>query len=467
MEGRTQPQVNSGTPSETPRTGVRRRYIALPILAVVVIVGLTFGLRWLAFSRAHVRTDDAQVESTIYQISPRVPGHVRIVNVDENDHVRAGQVLAQIDPTDYQVALEQAQAALSQAQSAAAAAHGTVSVTQQTGGAGMSQAAAAVRAAQAQQQVASRNADAAASEVDSAQAAERAAATAVDVARRQVAAAQAVLKSAQADAKAKTDNAARLKSLAGQGAISAQESETAEATAVTAQSAVETAQANLNTAEAGVRQAQDRLRQANAAVVQATQAAAAARAGVGQAQAAVGQAQAAERASQASPTQVGVTRSQAKSAEANVSAAKARVDQARLNLSYTTIKSPIDGVVAQKNVREGQYVQPGQPLFAAVPPNAEYIDANYKETQLAKIKVGDPASFTVDAYPGQTFYGTVSSISPGTGSVFSLLPPENATGNFTKVVQRVPVRILVDWRRSPDRVLRQGMSVIATVSTRR
>jgi hypothetical protein len=107
-------------------------------------------------------------------------------------------------------------------------------------------------------------------------------------------------------------------------------------------------------------------------------------------------------------------------------------EQAKLNLSYTTVKSPIDGVVAQKNVREGQYVQAGQPLFAAVPPNAEYVDANYKETQLAKIEVGDPATFTVDAYPGETFYGTVSSISPGTGSVFSLLPPENATGNFTR-----------------------------------
>jgi membrane fusion protein (multidrug efflux system) len=148
-----------------------------------------------------------------------------------------------------------------------------------------------------------------------------------------------------------------------------------------------------------------------------------------------------------------------------VAAARARLSQSALNLSYVQIPSPIDGVVAQKNVREGQYVQAGQPLFAVVPARAAYLEANFKETQLQRIKPGAPVRFTVDAYPGATFLGTVESISPGTGSVFSLLPPENASGNFTKVVQRVPVRIRIDWRRSADRALREGMSVVATVDT--
>jgi membrane fusion protein (multidrug efflux system) len=467
VEGQAAPERNSGAPEETPRNRVRRRRIALPIIAVVVILGLVFGLRWVAYSRVHIRTDDAQVESKIYQVSTRVPGHVRGVSVSENDRVGAGQVLAEIDPTDYQVAVQQAQAALAQAEHAARAAESAVSVTEQTGGAAISEAGAAVRAAEAQQSVAERQAAAAASGVDAAKAAARAASTAVEVARRQVTAAQATLRSTQADAKAKTDNANRLETLASQGAVSAQDAETAHATAVSAQSAVETAQANLSSAEAAVGQAQDRLHQANAAVAQVTQAAAAARAGVQQATAAVAQAKAAEQSSLSNPTQVKAKQAEAQAAAAQAKQAQSRLDQAKLNLSYTRIMAPIDGVVAQKNVREGQYVQPGQPLFAVVPARAEYIDANYKETQLEKIKVGDPVTFTVDAYPGLTFHGTVSSISPGTGSVFSLLPPENATGNFTKVVQRVPVRVRVDWGRSPDRALRQGMSVVVTVNVRR
>ena len=177
----------------------------------------------------------------------------------------------------------------------------------------------------------------------------------------------------------------------------------------------------------------------------------------------MGQAQAAEKSAQVSPVQVDVTRAQAKGAESNVAVTKARLEQAQLNLLYTKILAPVTGVVAQKNVERGQYVTPGQPMFSVVPQSGAFVTANFKETQLANMRSGQPATFTVDAYPGVTFHGHVEFLSPGTGSVFSLLPPENATGNFTKVVQRVPVRILVDPESAAEHPLRTGMNVVVTV----
>ncbi len=417
---------NAGAqPAETPaRPGPgparpRRRWV-LPAVGLLLLALLIFGVRWLAYSRTHVSTDDAQINADISSVSARVAGHITGLYADENQTVQAGQPLAQVDPRDYEVAVEQAQAALEQATSAAQAAQGTVQVTQQTGGAGISQAQAQVSANQR---------------------AAQAAAAATQMAQRGVGTARAAVVSARATAEEARREAARTRALFSQGAVSRQQADQAEAAATTAQANLQAAQAQLSSAQAAVTQA---------------------RARHSQAQAAVSQAQAAVQAAQSSPTQVGVTRSQAKAAQANVAAAKARLDQARLNLSYARITSPTTGVVAQKNVEVGQYVTPGQPLFAVVPERA-YVTANFKETQLRRIKPGQPATFTVDAYPGVTFRGRVASISPGTGSVFSLLPPENATGNFTKVVQRIPVRIEVDSKSVNGHPLRAGMNVVATV----
>jgi membrane fusion protein, multidrug efflux system len=223
------------------------------------------------------------------------------------------------------------------------------------------------------------------------------------------------------------------------------------------------AKAKLRSAQAAVAQAEARRNQAAATVAQAGQSASASHAQIATTEATVRQAQAGLASSEVSPAQVGVRRSEAKGATANVAAARARLEQARLNLSYTRIVAPVDGTVAQKNVEVGQYVQPGQSLVAVVPTQGTYVLANYKETQLERVRVGQPARFTVDAYPGTTFTGSVESISPGTGSVFSLLPPENASGNFTKVVQRVPVRIRITSAANPQTPLRAGMSAVATV----
>ena len=457
--------VDEGEPAGPPPRGGRllRRRVILPAMLILLAVVVALGGRWYAYSAGRVSTDDAQIEPEVYPVSARIAGHVLRVKVDENWSVRAGDVMAEIDPRDYQVALDESQAALEQAQASAQAAVGTVSVTQRTGGAGISQAQASVASALAKQVMSESDRASALSQISSARAAERASQAAVEMARKDVSSARAAVTGAIAVADQAAKDATRMESLVKQGAVSTQARDAAIAQSVTAQASVQVAEARLSSAEAAVIQAQERARQSAAAVTQAEQSAGAAKAAIEQAKAAVRQAQAGEQSSLSNPQQVRVRRSEASGARAQVAAAHARLEQAKLNLSYTRVVAPIDGIVAAKNVQEGQYVQPGQSLFAIAPRLHTHILANFKETQLRKIRPGQKVAFTVDAYPGLTFRGRVESISPGTGSVFALLPPENASGNFTKVVQRVPVRIAVDERTSPQRDLRAGMSVVATI----
>ncbi len=191
----------------------------------------------------------------------------------------------------------------------------------------------------------------------------------------------------------------------------------------------------------------------------------AARANLAAAQSRVAQAEAGVRSAQTAPQQVAVMRSRAGAAEAAAQRAKAAVEQARLNLQYTTIRAPVAGVVSQRNVEVGQVIQPGQPLFGIVDLDNIWVTANFKETQLKNMRPGQPASVKVDAY-GHTYWGHVDSIGGATGARFSLLPPENATGNYVKVVQRVPVKIVFDKRQDPQHLLRPGMSVVPTVLTK-
>jgi membrane fusion protein (multidrug efflux system) len=187
---------------------------------------------------------------------------------------------------------------------------------------------------------------------------------------------------------------------------------------------------------------------------------------VAQARAAVTQAQASVQAAQTAPQEVAVTRAQFSSAEARVRQYQASLAQAQLNLEYTTVKAPISGIVSKKSVEPGQIVQPGQPLLAIVPLDDIWVTANFKETQLNRMRPGQPALISVDAYGGRNYDGRVESIAAATGARFSLLPPENASGNYVKVVQRVPVKILLEKGQYPQHLLRPGMSVNATVLTR-
>ncbi len=466
------------TQATPPRPPAPRRRWLLPLVVVVVLFGAVFGFRWWQYSRAHVSTDDAQVDSDVYAVSPRVAGHIAEVKVDTGQTVSRGQVLAEIDPRDYAVAVEQAQAAYQQAIGAAQAAGGTVNVTQKTGGASIAQAASGVSAAQggvaaAQAAVIAAQAQvgAAKAQVAANQRAAQAATAARQMAERDVKTAEANVAASRAQAEQAQRDADRNRFLVKQGAISKQLADQTDSAATTAQANLTAAEARQSSSRGGRRR-----RSGERASGRSGGGAVAGRGGCRrrprwaarrprqkQAVAGVGQAQATEESAQVSPVQVGVTRAQAKSAVANVAAAKARLDQAQLNLSYTRILSPVNGVVAVKNVERGQYVTSAQPLFSIVPSGGAFVTANFKETQLAHMRSGQPAIFAVDAYPGVTFTGHVEFLSPGTGSVFSLLPPENATGNFTKVVQRVPVRIVVDPELTAKYPLRTGMNVVATV----
>jgi membrane fusion protein, multidrug efflux system len=181
----------------------------------------------------------------------------------------------------------------------------------------------------------------------------------------------------------------------------------------------------------------------------------------------VAQSQAALQAAQSAPAQIAVTTGTAASNAAKIAEAQAAVEEARLQLSYTELRAPADGYVSQKSVEPGQLVQPGQALMVVVSLTGTYVDANFKETQLADIHPGQDAEITADAYPGYIFLGKVKSIASGTGAVFSLLPPENATGNFVKVVQRIPVRIAISSESDPKHLLRLGMSVTATITIKK
>jgi membrane fusion protein (multidrug efflux system) len=214
-------------------------------------------------------------------------------------------------------------------------------------------------------------------------------------------------------------------------------------------SAAEVAHAAVDTTQAGVAQAQHEL-----AVAQAKTA---------QSQAELQQARAEAEGTKTAPQQVVITRAQAQSAEARAQLAQSALDQARLNLEYTTIKAPVAGIVSKKTIEDGQVVQPGQPLMAVVPQEDIWITANFKETQLADMHQGQAATISVDAFGGRVLNAHVDSIASATGAKFSLLPPENATGNYVKVVQRIPVKLVFEAGQDAEHQLRPGMSTVVKV----
>jgi membrane fusion protein (multidrug efflux system) len=353
-------------------------------------------------------TDDAQIDGDIYAISARIAGHAIKVNVENNDFVKAGAVLVELDPQDYQVALDRALAELANAQAAAAAASVGVPITSVTTSSQETAAAADARNAEA----------------------------AIAAAEKQQQAAEARVAEAEANnVKAQTDQQ-RYAQLVAKLEISQQQYDYAVATA-----------------------------NAAAATLQAARAAAvAAREEVAQAHARLAERQAQLQAARTAPQQVAVSRARAESAQAAVKTAQAAVEQARLNLQYTRIVAPVDGIVGQKSVEVGENIQPGQALMAVVPINDLYVTANFKETQLKNMRPGQAATIHVDAYD-RDYRGHVLNIAGATGERFSLLPPENASGNYVKVIQRVPVRIVFDPGQN-TKILRPGMSVEPTVITR-
>ncbi|HEU4643727.1 MAG TPA: HlyD family secretion protein [Gemmatimonadaceae bacterium] len=344
-----------------------RRKLVLPIIAIVVLVALVWGVKELLYARAHESTDDAQVDGHIIPVLAKVGGYVTGVNVEDNDSVKSGESLVRIDDAEYKVHLAQAEADLAAARAAAGVGKGT------------GQAEAAVATATSQHAALAAQIAAARAEADNAQ-----------------------------------SNLARMKELVAKHIVSQQQLDAAQA-------AADAATANLQAVE----------RQA-----------AAGGAGVAGAQAGV------------------------RVAQARLEAAQAQRDNAALQLGYTNITAPVAGTVSKKLVEVGQLVQPGQTLMSVVSDTGTWITANFKETQLSDMRVGQPTEIDVDAYPGCQAEGRVESLSPATGAKFALLPPDNATGNFTKVVQRVPVRIQITKGCGAGRPLRPGLSVTAHVKTK-
>lgn len=356
---------NGRSAASEPGTPSSKKKFVLPIVGVVALILLFWAFQKWSYGRSHQSTDNAQVDGHIVPVLAKVGGYVKTVNVSENDHVNAGQLLVQLDDEDYRVRLQQAQADLAAAEATA-------------GGGGFS--------GQAQAQVQS--------------------------ATGQRAALDAQIGAAQANANKADADLARAKELAGKQIISKQQLDAAQATADVAHANLIAAQRQaaagggvVNTAEAGVRVA-----------------------------------------------------------NARSLASRAAAENAQLQLDYTHITAPASGEVSRKQVEVGQLVAPGQPLLSIVADTGIWVTANFKETQLAKIRPGQPVEFEIDAYNNCVGQGKVASVSGATGAKFALLPPDNATGNFTKVVQRVPVRIAVT-KPCPGYTLRPGLSANVHVDT--
>jgi membrane fusion protein (multidrug efflux system) len=396
-----------------------RRALLLGVVSTTLVV-----VALVTHYHGRVSTDDAQVDGHIVPVSSKVYGNVVEVLVNDNQQVKAGQVLVRIDARDYQVKVDQAKAAVAVAESQARGAQVGVPLTHGVVESGSSAADAQLAAAQADYEKAKL-------------AYEMAAGSDLAYARAQVEEQQAKNERAQADL-------GRMRSLVAKAEISQQQFDAFQATA---------------RAEASVLKArQERLASAEKDTEVSRAAMLSAKAKVGQAQAAVEQAQ-------ANRKQVTIRTADAFSAEAAVIQVRANLEAAQLQLDYTTIVAPVEGVVTRKSVEVGQVVQPGQGLMMLIPLQDIWVTADFKETQLANVHRGQKAQVHVDMY-GETFSGHVDSIAGATGARLSLLPPENATGNYVKVVQRIPVKIVLDPIPPDKAILRPGMNVDATVFTR-
>jgi membrane fusion protein (multidrug efflux system) len=401
------PEAPASQPSPAVESRYRRRALlgnkrvkfAIGLVVLVLIVTGLFVWRYLDSYEA---TDDAQIDGHINSVSARVSGHVIKLNVEDNQYVQQGTVLVEIDPADYQIAVERAQADYNDALAQASAAGINVPMTNVNTSSQVASAEAGVANAKA----------------------------AIAAARQQFEAAKAQVTQAEANNVEAQDDLARYKQLIDKQEISEQQYDQAVAAAKASAATVSAARASADAANAQIEQAQGKLLQANADL----------------------------RSADTAPQMMQATRSRAQSAEANAEQKKAQLDQAKLNLLYTKIVAPVTGVVSNRTVEVGQNVQAGQEMMKVVPLDDLWVTANFKETQLRRMKAGQSVDIDVDAN-GKIYKGHVDSIAGASGALFSLLPPENATGNYVKVVQRVPVKIVFEKGELKGHELRPGMSV--------
>ncbi|MEN3327283.1 MAG: rane fusion protein multidrug efflux system [Acidobacteriota bacterium] len=437
--------------AEVARRPFYKRRSLIIIAAVVLVLGAIFGVRYWLYSRSHESTDDAFIDGHIIQVSPKASGYVAKIYVNDNQPVQAGDLIAELDARDYEVRLQQAKAALDAGLAKENEAKTNVTLTRATSSATVQQARAAVQKSRS---------DVESSRAGAASLRSRAneAASAISTAQANLAQTQAQVVAAQADVTRANADVARYRELYAKDEISQQRLVQAETTANTAVAQLEAARQRVTAAAA-------RVNEARAAQAAATQTAQQAQSQIGGAQANVNETLGRLAQANAAPQQVAVSQAQAETAGATTEQLRAQVTQAELDLSYTKIYAPETGRVTRKSVEEGALVQIGQPLLAIVPGDV-WVTANFKENQIGRMTPGQAVEITVDAYPDKTFKGHVDSIQAGTGARFSLIPPENATGNYVKVVQRVPVKIVFDEPPDPKHMLAPGMSVVPEVAVR-
>ncbi|GAC1305322.1 MAG: HlyD family secretion protein [Vulcanimicrobiaceae bacterium] len=414
---------------------------------VVLVIALVFGLRYVAYASAHETTDDATIDADEVQLTSKIGERVARIAVDTNGTVRKGQLLIALDNRDETDRVLQARAAVDAQRAQARAAQENVALARDTQTAQNLQNSGTVAQARAAISGASENARSAAGQIAVARAGVDAARAQLRAARDAVPAGRENLRRAQADLR-------RVSSLVSTGDVAAQQLDAARAAYATANATYAEVQAQVGTAVANLDQAQQKL-DAQRFSTSSSQALV----GVQQGQLTTAQGKLLE---SGAPSRVLAQQAQAEAAQAQVASLNASLVTAKNNLSYTRIVSPIDGFVGQKNVEVGQTVAAGAPLLTLIPSNRFYITANFKETQVGKMRVGQRCDINVDAYKGVKFSGHIDNLSPASQNKFSLVPAQNATGNFVKVTQRLPVRVLFDRVEGgtlSDYTLRPGMSV--------
>ena len=389
--------------SEVPPGRPRGRLRALLLILLVVAVLATGGILYWNYAQTFESTDDAQIDAHLNGISARIGGTVKAIYVDENQLVKAGQLVAELDPTDYSVALAQAQAEMAQKQAEVRVQNPSVPIMENLNETGIEAARADVANAQAS----------------------------VAWAERDLVSAQARLREAEANAAKAQADVARYKALADKDEVPRQVYDQAASTASALSAAVDSARATAEAAEKAVEQRRAQMEATETKLMELGMNA---------------------------PHEMDIRRATVLAKQADAQVAKTRVDLAQLNLSYTKVIAPVAGIVSKRNVEIGNHVQPGQQLFLVAQMDDLWVTANFKETQLRRIHAGQKVTISVDAY-GQDLNGYVDSFPAATGTVTSLLPPENASGNYVKVVQRLPVRIRFSKDQAGLERLRPGLSV--------
>jgi membrane fusion protein, multidrug efflux system len=436
-----EPELQSGDQTardKTHETGAARPTIQSPpsrcgflsakwIILLVLVAGVGVGgARYWSYSSVRESTDDAQIDGHLHPVSARVGGTVLKVLVRDNQYVEQGTPLVEIDPRDYQVALDRARADLAEMEASLHVSRTEVPISSTTTFSQLSGAEASVGEAEASLAATQKE---------------------VDAARARLNVMQSKVLEATANEVRATHDLKRMEALVAKEEVSRQQYDLSVAEGESYHAQVESAMAQVREAEEGIRVAESKVAQQRAALVRA---------------------QTTVKAASTAPQQVAATEARAESAAARVQQMQAALEQTSLNLSYTTIRAPASGVINQRTVEVGQVVAAGQALLSVIPLDVDniWVAANFKETQLKNVRAGQAVTISVDTYGGREYRGHVESIAAASGARSSLLPPENATGNFVKVVERIPVRISFDHDQDQDHLLRPGMSVFPTVLTK-